>query len=69
MNLKSRSSLALILPLLLTLAGCSLSVYNLQALGSKNDPALLNISYSIANFGFAPYLPSYLDTERQLLLN
>lgn len=32
----------------------TLAVYNLEALGVKND-ALLNISYSIANFGFAPY--------------
>jgi hypothetical protein len=39
---------------LLSIADCSLSVYNLQALG-EDQPALLNISYSIANFGFVPY--------------
>ena len=39
---------------LLALASATLSVYNLQALG-ENDQALLNISYSIANYGFAPY--------------
>lgn len=31
----------------------SLSVYNLQSLGIENSP-LLNIQYSISNFGFAP---------------
>jgi hypothetical protein len=40
--------------LLIATAGCSFGVYNLQALGEKS-PALLNISYSIANFGFVPY--------------
>jgi hypothetical protein len=40
--------------LLLQTGGCSFAVYNLQALDEKN-PELLNISYSIANFGFVPY--------------
>lgn len=35
------------------LGGASLSVYNLQALGESNTE-LLDIPYSIANFGFAP---------------
>ncbi len=41
----------------------TLSVYNLNELGDSN-PRLLNISYSIANFGFAPYLNIYIDSER-----
>lgn len=36
-----------------SLAGATLSVYNLQALGESNEE-LLDIPYSIANFGFAP---------------
>jgi hypothetical protein len=39
---------------LLTLGQATLAVYNMQALG-EDVPQLLNISYSIANFGFAPY--------------
>jgi hypothetical protein len=40
----------------LLLAGvthCTLAVYNQQALGD-NNPQLLDIKYSIANFGFVP---------------
>ena len=37
----------------LSLASATLSVYNLQALGESNAE-LLDIPYSIANFGFAP---------------
>jgi len=39
---------------LAVLGNATLAVYNMQALG-ENVPELLNISYSIANFGFAPY--------------
>ena len=38
---------------LTTLGSAALSVYNLQALG-ETDQSLLNISYSIANYGFVP---------------
>lgn len=68
MSIRTHSYLALILVILITLTSCNLSVYNLQALG-ENDPNLLNISYSIANFGFAPYSQTYLDLEKLSLLN
>lgn len=45
-------SLVLVLAVV-SLAGATLSVYNLQALGESNAE-LLDIPYSIANFGFAP---------------
>lgn len=44
-------ALLLALPLLVS---PTLSVYNLQALG-ENEPELLDIPYSVANFGFVPY--------------
>ncbi len=53
MSFKARWYSALIVFALITLGSCNLSVYNLQALG-ENDPELLNIAYSVANFGFAP---------------
>lgn len=46
----------IILALLAHLPRAILTVYNLQALDS-NDQSLLDISYSIANYGFAPYPP------------
>jgi hypothetical protein len=39
--------------LLVGLSGASLSVYNWQTL-EQADPALLDIPFSIANYGFAP---------------
>lgn len=47
----------------ISLASATLSVYNLQALG-ESDLELLDIPYSIANFGFAPYLQLHLDLAR-----
>jgi len=38
---------------LIALISSTLSVYNLQALHSS-DQSLLNITYSIANYGFVP---------------
>ncbi len=49
---------------LLSIATATLSVYNLQALG-ENDQTLLNISYSIANYGFAPYNTQNSDLAKQ----
>ena len=52
--------------LLLGLLGTSnstLGVYNWQALEST-DETLLDISYSIANYGFAPYPLLYLASAR-----
>lgn len=51
-----RSSLLIVVSLitLFAMGKATLSVYNLQALG-EDDSHLLNISYSIANFGFVPY--------------
>lgn len=46
---------------------CTLTVYNQQALGST-DPSLLDIQYSIANFGFVPYLSPDAAMGRQSLL-
>lgn len=43
-----------IIMVLVALGHSNLSVYNLQALGESNAQ-LLNIPFSIANFGFAPY--------------
>lgn len=43
-----------IVALLVPLPSAILTVYNLQAL-DNNDQSLLDISYSIANYGFAPY--------------
>jgi len=44
----------ILIGILATQASATLSVYNLEALGEK-DENLLNIPYSIANYGFAPY--------------
>lgn len=44
----------LAITLVFTTTTSTFAVYNLQALGEDN-PSLLNISYSIANFGFVPY--------------
>lgn len=54
----------LTLIVLVAVAAGTLSVYNLQALGQE-APALLDIQYSIANFGFVPYRQSHADTARQ----
>ena len=53
---KGQSSIAILFCLLMTgsLVSSMLSVYNLQAL-EETDTALLDIPYSIANYGFAPY--------------
>jgi hypothetical protein len=53
----------LTLIVLVAVAAGTLSVYNLQALGQE-APALLDIQYSIANFGFVPYYPPHADTAR-----
>jgi hypothetical protein len=53
MNRKVYTCSAVLVLILASLSHCNLAVYNLQALG-KSNPALENIAYSIANFGFAP---------------
>lgn len=59
----TQTQLVALLLALLPLAHATLSVYNLQALG-ENNPALLDIPYSIANFGFVPYAPPHPATAR-----
>jgi hypothetical protein len=55
---------SLVLVALVATASCTLSVYNLQALGESNE-ALLDIKYSIANFGFVPWVLIDAGTARQ----
>ena len=57
MSGKSLSALIVIfLALSVSLGHCKLGVYNWQSLEGA-DTTDLDISYSIANYGFAPYLP------------
>ncbi len=64
---KYQEVLALVVLVLLISTGeATLSVYNWQALGGT-DSSLLNISYSIANYGFAPYAFKDLDLEKPSL--
>ena len=44
-----------IVALTATVTQQTLAVYNLEALGEERSPAYLDIKYSIANYGFAPY--------------
>ena len=53
----------IILIVLVGITNATLSVYNLQGL-EQNDQSLLNIKYSIANYGFAPYKSCKLDSVR-----
>lgn len=48
-------------------ANSYLSVHNYESLPEDlKDPVLLNISYSVGNFGFVPYIPSLTsDTAKQ----
>ena len=44
------------LVLLSIITNSTLSVYNYESLSEElKDPTFLNINYSVANFGFAPY--------------
>ena len=48
----------LVLTFLIVLSNSTLSLYNRQSL-PQSDEELDNIKYSIANYGFAPYLFNY----------
>ena len=54
-NPQKNLSVCLLIFTILTPTLSTLGVYNLEALEESN-PELKNISYSIANYGFAPYL-------------
>ena len=53
---KAQATAAILFSLLMTssLVNSKLSIYNYEAL-EETDEALLDIPYSIANYGFAPY--------------
>ena len=53
---KPRIQTLILLGVITLLTSATLSVYNREALDSQDD-SLLDIKYSIANYGFAPYLP------------
>lgn len=59
-----RLGLLLAIGLLIKLSSSSLSLYNPETLGETDNAALLDIKYSIANYGFAPYTFSDADSER-----
>lgn len=65
---RSQIVFGLVLLSFIIITQSTLAVYNLEALGEK-DQSYSDIRYSIANYGFSPYKDTHIASEKPSSLN